>query len=104
MVKEKNQKKILSPRSNDEPMKKSTFKQEHPDDSGEFDRFKAYNGTTKIKKISEKEVLTNQTDESSKENQSSMVGNEPVKKRLSVQFYPVERVQFISNRIVKIEK
>lgn len=64
--------------------------------------FADYQGTTKIKKSDEqKETLNDLSHQSKHEHHPSIIAQIPLKKRLSVQFYPVEHVQFISNRLGK---
>ena len=74
----------------------------------DLDRFANYVGTRKLKKVKEKETLIDAVRESKPstvdEGHPSIMAKVPLKKRLSVQFYPVERVQFISNRLGKTEK
>jgi hypothetical protein len=59
--------------------------------------FAEYQGTTKINKSDQKETVDEQ-------HPSSIIAQMPLKKHPSVQFYPVEHVQFISNRIGKTTK
>ena len=78
------------------------------DEPMDLDRFANYVGTRKLKKVKEKPTLIDPMTESkpstADEGHPSIMAKEPLKKRLSVQFYPVERVQFISNRLGKTEK
>jgi hypothetical protein len=60
---------------------------------------KPRNNCIKTKNDEEKIPDTNPIKKSNdQENQHSILAKIPLKKRLSVQFYPVEHVQFISNR------
>lgn len=61
--------------------------------------FAAYQGTQKLKRNAEKQTLSNQSQTS-----SMKTADGESSKPSAVQFYPVERVQFISNRVTKTKK
>ncbi|CAF2546635.1 unnamed protein product [Rotaria sp. Silwood2] len=64
-------------------------------------RFTKYMVTKNIKKNKDKETLfdnIHKQKSSSQNHKRSISTRVPLKKRLSVQFYPVEHVQFISSR------
>lgn len=67
----------------------------------ESNHFSEYKGTAKMKKNPEKETLISAAKATAPDHQPSIMAQMPIKKRLSVQFYPVEHVQFISTRLEK---
>ncbi|CAF4120108.1 unnamed protein product [Rotaria sordida] len=78
-------------------------KNDHDDDNESIikNRFTKYMGTKNIKKNNNKETLFDNIHKQkslNKNRKQSISTRIPLKKRLSVQFYPVEHVQFISSR------
>jgi hypothetical protein len=105
MVKNKRRGKSLSNRNIQS--NKTNTRTEDDDEPIRSNRFVKYAGTTRIKKSEDKEILSddiNKQNQLNNEHKQSNLAKIPLKKRLSVQFYPVEHVQFISNRLGKSEK
>jgi hypothetical protein len=91
-------------RQNDKSRQVVRVDDDHNDDQLASNRFAAYQGTQKIKANNDKPTLVDSVRDVRTDQPAPTVTSVPLKKRLSVQFYPVERVQFISNRLGRSDK
>jgi hypothetical protein len=97
MIKKKQREKLLSNRTNDG----KNIKQIKHDQSIMPKGSTKFTNPTGIKKTTDDDILLDKQNPLNNENRQSILAKMPLKKRLSVQFYPFDHVQFISNRLEK---